>query len=409
VPSRRFEGSQFEAWLSRLAEAQPDLDEASNLENRALFVRVSSALRDVLLDCQNAAFISDPPWWLKRLVGVLHYTSSVAVTFNYDTLFEAALRRAGLFDASGSRVHPSDMLRGMPRLVEPRSVSGGFRSLPAAADTFRYIKLHGSVDTFWSPGDVTGETIARWEIGAGWGRPVRPSEDDRRQALPGREPFIVPPTAVKSPFYNNPFSRQLWQDASSALRSATEVGVVGYSIPITDMVTSGMLSDSLGGSESSVTVVNPAPDDVVSRLVDLGIDRARITATSGADCCAAYVEDLEYDLRAAVRPGDPHSHLPMAVGYTSTPQLAVTGIVDVHSDGTAVVRADDRWTTAEAVRASGHATAVDDLHAAGGTARVLVQFEDGSRAMTARAEPSPGPSGALECLTLRPTAMPTIT
>lgn len=81
VPHRQFTGSRFEAWLSRLAEPQPDLDDADNLENRALFLRVSQALRRVMLECQQDTFKDAPPWWLRRLVGSLHYSNSTVLTF----------------------------------------------------------------------------------------------------------------------------------------------------------------------------------------------------------------------------------------------------------------------------------------------------------------------------------------
>ena len=43
-------GFDFEAWLSRIAEAQPYLQQWENLERQALFVRASSAIREVLVE-----------------------------------------------------------------------------------------------------------------------------------------------------------------------------------------------------------------------------------------------------------------------------------------------------------------------------------------------------------------------
>jgi hypothetical protein len=51
----RFSGGQFEAWLSRIAEDQPDLSVADNLANRALFQRCSEALASVLNDHADSA------------------------------------------------------------------------------------------------------------------------------------------------------------------------------------------------------------------------------------------------------------------------------------------------------------------------------------------------------------------
>jgi len=53
APHGPFTSSGFDAWLSRLAEPQPDLDDAENWENRALFLRVSRGLRHVMLECHR--------------------------------------------------------------------------------------------------------------------------------------------------------------------------------------------------------------------------------------------------------------------------------------------------------------------------------------------------------------------
>lgn len=164
APDVPFTGSGFEAWLSRLAEPQPDLDDAENLENRALFLRVSRALRHVMLECQRDTFNDAPPWWLRRLVGALHYSDSTVLTLNYDTLIEATVGEVGLFDEHSRRVSADDIVRNMPRLVHAPTGSGGIRFGPGSARSFRYIKLHGSLDTFWVDGDAAGETIARWAI-----------------------------------------------------------------------------------------------------------------------------------------------------------------------------------------------------------------------------------------------------
>jgi hypothetical protein len=64
VGARRYKGIGFEAWLSRLAEPQPDLTTAENLANQTLFARVSARLRDVIVERQLAVLQMDPPWWL---------------------------------------------------------------------------------------------------------------------------------------------------------------------------------------------------------------------------------------------------------------------------------------------------------------------------------------------------------
>jgi len=131
---------------------------------------------------------------------------------------------------------------------------GSFGTLPAS--TFRLVKLHGSVDCWWVDGDATGATIVRVP-GGGWG-PKHLAQDERP---PGRTPFIVPPAAGKSHFYRNPLTRELWQRAAGALRTAER----------TDLVTGGMFGDCLRGRNTSVEVVNPDPDPPLRTLEWLGI------------------------------------------------------------------------------------------------------------------------------------------
>jgi hypothetical protein len=407
VPASAFSGTQFEAWLSRLAEPQPDLDEARNADNRALFIRVTKALRDVMLQCQNDTYAVGSPWWLRRLVGALHFSHGTVLTFNYDMLVEATVSQSGLFDEAGSRVRSDDILRNMPRLVEAPFGSGGLRMTPGTARSFRYIKLHGSLDTFWVLGDTAGETIARWALSGGWGRPVIESEERRKQALPGRDPFLVPPTATKSAFYANPLSRQLWQDAAKALREAEEVALVGYSIPVTDMVTSGMLGDALQATASRIAIVNPYPDSVHERLRELGIDDSRIHSIDGPNACADFVEDLEKTFFPAIAGSVPGSGLPLAVGVAGA-AFQVERIESVTADGVAVLRAGEMWRNASYARASASWVSLKDVAAAGAATRAKVIWPSGEEAFVTWAAPQHGPSGADELMLLRVTAMPSI-
>src|SRR2546423_8312486 len=63
-------GSDFEVWLSWLAEGHPWLAEASNLRNRAAFAEVSQGIATVILRAQNAALRahSSSPSWMVSLV-----------------------------------------------------------------------------------------------------------------------------------------------------------------------------------------------------------------------------------------------------------------------------------------------------------------------------------------------------
>ena len=89
------------------------------------------------------------------------------------------------------------------------------------ADSFRLLKLHGSLSWYWSPGDATGATLQRWRLPGTFGHPIEDEAEDRRRVLPGRVPFIVPPAALKSEHLKSPIVRELWRRADESFRQAS--------------------------------------------------------------------------------------------------------------------------------------------------------------------------------------------
>lgn len=400
--ARPYPGSGFEAWLSRLAESQPDLSAAENQENRGLFLRISESLREVVIDAEMAVLDEPLPWWLQRLVGAWHLSGARAViTFNYDLLVEHAVNAAALWDENNVRLRADSILRFGPKppYVQPEGLSVGSKR----GRTFQLLKLHGSVDAFWVPDDTTGVSINRWPSSASWGRPVNPSNEKRRQELPDRVPFIVPPAAAKSPFYANPVTRELWQQAGAAVHDADEVALVGYSLPMTDLVTAGMLGERLRRTTSKILIVNPDPVGVLKALDALGIDEARIETLDGpGNVCDLYTTYLERLFDPAWDHPEVTDDMPLAAASTASPAFDIVGITDVERDQTVIVKASPR--------AGGPASTVTlgQMLADAGTPRprVRVLWPDGTESYVARTEPSRDPAGATDGLTLIPTAVP---
>jgi hypothetical protein len=284
----------FETWLSLLAEGQPYLRETENRERQAEFSRLRDAVVDSLDAVQAEALAHPPPRWFRELLSALHYTQSTVISLNYDTIVEAGLASQYLerpgssiegrgvgwrFTDTGEMdysiaamvlpawsVGPVDVLRNLPKTETPPRIT----TMKAPATTMRLLKLHGSLDWWWVPGDQTGATLSRYETGATFGKPTMLTNDDRGSELPGRERFIVPPLATKSAYYGNPITRQLWQDAFKALRAAPRIALLGYSLPQADFVMSGMLESAIRQREVEVIVANPAPDGPCHRIAALG-------------------------------------------------------------------------------------------------------------------------------------------
>lgn len=385
-----YHGKKFEAWLSRLAEPQPDLAEADNLRNSELFTRITGAIHRVISEQQQSMGGAAFPWWLYRLIGCLHYLGATVITFNYDTLFETALQSSGLSSSdappNSTRVTVEAALRDMPlRAEEP---AGGLISHTPSSQALRLIKLHGSIDTFWIRGDESGSTIRRWTG----------SETRRHELLPGREPFIVPPSAAKTPFYRNPLTRQLWADASASLNEASRVALIGYSLPETDLVAAGMFGERLSENGSVVSVVNPDYDGPKKNLVELGIAEDRLSCVEQVE---EYVTVLEEQLPEVAFPKMPHvqSSSPVQISRGKVRALAVR---DAHRDlaGEVIIRASGIEDTTVGLRAE---TLQAHLSQSG---RLWIKFEDGCYSPVAAISPGLYGGEAPRPVLLHPTAIP---
>jgi hypothetical protein len=379
---RAFEDGGFETWLSALAESQPYLSEAQNLENRSLFLRVAAEIHEAVLGAEHEVVSSPIKWSLQCFVGALHAARADVITFNYDTLLERALTHQARRDwETGTQATGQHAIQDRPAVP----MAGGMWGI-GDARTFRLLKLHGSIDIFWVPDDRSGGTINRFPMGRRWmSEAVDPRLRDVR--LPGRSPFIVPPSATKSAFYDNPLSRQLWREAAEALSLAEAVDIIGYSMPPTDLVVSNMLRQSLAGSTSSVDVVNLNPDPVLESLSSLGVDATRVRSRRGPGAFKDYVCELERSFRPLLGSRDVFD---FAVAQDSELLVAVgenfaAPVVALHADtpdrGTTLLRVDKAVrpvssggtgeAAATAVRASALAGVADR------TDRIVIDFGEG--------------------------------
>ncbi len=94
--------------------------------------------------------------------------------------------------------------------------------------------------------------------------------------MPGRVPFVVPPTATKSSFLSNLVIREIWARAESSLANAQRLIVIGYSVPPEDQVVGGMLAETLGGRHTEVVIVDRCPEVVADRLERLGVSSSAV-------------------------------------------------------------------------------------------------------------------------------------
>jgi hypothetical protein len=124
-------------------------------------------------------------------------------------------------------------------------------------------------------------------LGSGWdAEGIRPAlfgngRPDAYELSVDREPMIVPPAAVKSPYYNNRTLQELWRKAADALSQADELVIMGFSLPQTDLLVCSMLATTLPEGSS----ITPVDRDIkildrVAETLDLkNFEGARINSS----------------------------------------------------------------------------------------------------------------------------------
>jgi len=152
------------------------------------------------------------------------------------------------------------------------------------------------------------------------------------------EPFVVPPVAVKSDYYDLTVTRDDWLTARNALEAAKRVVLLGYSAPATDLTVASLLS---GYAEPDIPyiVVDAAPNEVVARLRRFGL--ADVTAFQANDPISEFAH--AHELEASRNVASPLiALLDSLQGYEGDPVIArVKGVTGANLPITEVSAAGD--------------------------------------------------------------------
>jgi len=253
-----------ELLLSYLSLNQPWKEPPKALEDEALFARVQKDLAEFITDCEDHAFKNSIPDWAKRLVEYLHSDKISVITFNYDTVLERIVYKIKQQKGKSEGKWPREFhLYGLPlSVIWSRE---GATLMGIGVETFHLIKLHGSINWFYSGVEgFPGEQV--------YYRPIvsdSPREDVRKhpptaeyeniRLRKDKISLIIPPVAEKSFFYGNLTVRTLWTDARRALEEAEEIFCVGYSLPSTDLTTKLFLR-SVARPKKVIIVNKESPD-----------------------------------------------------------------------------------------------------------------------------------------------------
>jgi hypothetical protein len=259
----------FESYLNYLALDHPWLSEAENLRNSALFLEVSRQIGEIITKTMLPELDdADPPEWFPALLDYWARWECTIITLNYDTFVESyALKCLGWAPPP-----PNGLWRAAT------SEEGGLRvqAVPTyghqvPAQEFRLIKLHGSVNWFYSgirsyenepvfytnPFDPRDESD---ENKLNMFRSPGESYTDEQLSVEDKIPFIVPPLLEKTPFFRHQIVRNEWALAGKALAAASRVFCIGYSLPLSDITMHHFLGANLARRKRiRMFLVNPDP------------------------------------------------------------------------------------------------------------------------------------------------------
>lgn len=285
------EQASFEERLTLLSTPLPFLEGHENTRRRAQAEQITAALAIELDERTASASAGEPPAWLTQLVALWHAERAVVITFNYDTLVERAvtsLRPVALRE----RDNPPTALYGS-QIAYPAPTAVGVRTYRDMAgptgESFQLLELHGSLNWYWALGD--GATVVREPFIHGFGRPAARSGPD----LAGTrtlDRFLVPPVLSKDSYYNVNLVSVLWRSAYEAVRNASRLTIIGYSMPLGDRIAAELLREAAG---VPVDIVNWRVGSEEEETSPLG--RAKLlgfspgTTLDGADSVPKYVAD----------------------------------------------------------------------------------------------------------------------
>lgn len=251
-------GDNIELWMTYLSQPQPWLRKPEIDLHRSLGGRIRQSIATIIEECTESATASSLPDWLKRLILAWHQREAVVITLNYDTLIERAARDLR-FSKEISTLLPGDIYP--PYFANIASRSGAGLWGREVYRTFRLIKLHGSVNWYYSGREhFHGETIFFSDVPE-FGPPhEKAARDAKTQRLndmaADKEKLLIPPVAEKTTYFNNETVRGLWKDAADALQDADAIYIIGYSLPMSDLGMRFFLAGNNPDSESLIHLVN---------------------------------------------------------------------------------------------------------------------------------------------------------
>ena len=285
-----------EALLSYLSADLPWKDGTQKHEDLALYEKIIEIIRWRFLgrfiasireieDIENGAELPDfdliddvsaEKFYKYILKNNLFSDRKDIITLNYDLVSETYLNKYKIYQG----IIQNDELYQIPiPYTGSRSGVGGFGAY-GMPNTPHLIKLHGSINWYWS-GRSTTDTIF-----------CRPKDAKDREIL-GLKPCIVPPVMDKTQYYDHSILRGLWEMAARKLRQANNIYIIGFSFPPTDLSVRFLFQSALRNSRARIIAVNIDESDNFKEIYKNIFGEKEIDYTyCGVDAFKKFAEKL---------------------------------------------------------------------------------------------------------------------
>ncbi|WP_139344465.1 SIR2 family protein [Rathayibacter sp. VKM Ac-2630] len=278
-------GQTFEEWLTLQMTPLPFLPAHVNARRSAGAARVISEIASILDLRSDSAANTDVPPWLLALVQVWGAEGAIIITFNYDLLLERAVTHARLVSRPGHIIRYGDELV-FPAPSVTSAQYAGDTGLDHLSGSFQVLKMHGSLNWFGSGSKSGSADLLRSREKRGYAGHEAMIADVDYSGLRQLDRYLIPPMTSKDGYYSSSMMTSIWREAGVAISEATDLFILGYSLPQEDRVVGELLAGVPVKVSVGVVDLDPGSIEdargVVGRLGRLELDAKPLTDGSEA-------------------------------------------------------------------------------------------------------------------------------
>ncbi len=248
-------GTDIEGLMTYLHQEVPWKSDYDSKIDEGLLLKLLNKIGEYITECEEKAFEKVLPPWAKQFIEYIHEKELTVATFNYDTILERLSEELKYKHDPKNAINIIEIYRipisSLPSRTNSTGFSYGALQGYRSSNTYRLLKLHGSINWYFTRDDgVLGTPVYYTKVDED-----RNAEEIKRNIM-GLTTLIIPPVAEKSSFYNTQLIKILWTELAKAVDGADEIYCVGYSLPKSDYTTQIFFKTVIDKDKRKVYIVN---------------------------------------------------------------------------------------------------------------------------------------------------------